>query len=314
MSQETHTIWQEKFRPKTVKQLILPAKVKKFVNNIIATKVLPNLILYYPKPGNGKTSLARAICADLGIENVLHINASLSANIDLLRTDITDFASVWSIDGGVKVVILEEMDNASLAFQNALKDFSETYSEVCRFIMTTNNIAKIIEPLRSRFKLIDFEFEDKKVREDMVPKIKEYMYLILKKVKSPYVQESVDLLVEKCYPDVRFMLKSLQCEYIENGEITKNVVNLVTVDRDLYEMILSNKLTDARRYLIEKQIAYGEMYTKLFKEFLPLVDNKIKQANIIVTVADYMDKHTRSIDQEITFTACMLQIMSILKE
>lgn len=312
MSSQNHVLWQERFRPKTVKQIILPAKVKKFVNNIIESKVLPNLILYYPKPGNGKTSLARAICNDLGITNVLHINASLSANIDLLRTDITDFASVWSIDGGIKVVILEEMDNASLAFQNALKDFSETYSDVCRFIMTTNNISKIIPPLKSRFELIEYGMEDKKVRDDLVPKIKSWLCAILKKDKINFSEQSVHQLVEKCYPDIRFMFKSLQCEFIENGEITENVIQLVSVDRDLYEMILTKKLTDARRYLIEKQISYGDMYTKLYTEFIPLIENKSQQAGAIVIIAESMDDHTRSINQEITFVSCMIQLMNIL--
>ncbi len=312
MSQDTHALWQERFRPKSIKQIILPSKVKKLVKNIVSSGVLPNLILYYPKPGNGKTSLARALCNDMEIEDVLHINASLSANIDLLRTDITDFATVWSLSGKIKVVILEEMENATLAFQNALKDFSETYSATCRFIMTTNNISKIIEPLRSRFKTIDFEFEDKSVREEMVPIIKSSLIKLLQREKIKFEETAVNQLVEKSYPDIRWMFKSLQCEFIENGEITLDVVRLTSIDKDFYDMLLGKRLTDARRYLIEKQAAYGEMYTKLFREFLPLVENKAKQANVILTVADYMDKHTRSIDAEITFTACMIQIMTIL--
>jgi replication factor C small subunit len=313
MSQETHTLWQERYRPKNVNQIILPPKVKKFVKNIVESKVLPNLILYYPKPGNGKTSLARALCNDLQIEHVLHINASLNANIDLLRTDITDFASVWSMDGKVKVVILEEMENATLAFQNALKDFSETYSEACRFIMTTNNISKIIEPLRSRFKIVDFDFENIKVRQEMIPKIKnDFLIKMLKREKISFKEEVVNELVERCYPDIRWMIKSLQCEFIENGEITENVIRLTSVDREFYDMILSKKMTDARKYLIEKQVSYGEMYSKLFREFLPLIESKPKQANVILAIAESMDKHTRSIDVEITFVACLVNIMTIL--
>jgi len=313
MSQETHSLWQERFRPEHVKEVILPPKIKKFVNNIIESKVLPNLILYYPKPGNGKTSLARAICRDLEIDNVLHINASLNANIDLLRTDITDFASVWSMNGKVKVVILEEMENATLAFQNALKDFSESYSEACRFIMTTNNISKIIEPLRSRFKIVDFDFENTKVREEMLPKIKKAFSSLLKREKISFKEEVVGELIERCYPDIRWMFKTLQCEFIENGEITENVIRLTSVDKEFYDMILNKKLTDARKYLIDKQVSYSEMYSKLFREFVPLIENKGKQAAVIISIADYMDKHTRSIDVEITFVACIINIMSALQ-
>ena len=132
MSQETHDLWTEKYRPNSTKKVVLPPKVRTFFNKIISTKILPNLILYYPKPGNGKTSLAKAICHDLELEDssdIMYINASQSANIDLLRNDITDFASVWSIDNKIKVVILDEMENSTTAFQNALKVFSEVYSE-----------------------------------------------------------------------------------------------------------------------------------------------------------------------------------------
>lgn len=314
MVQNNHSLWQEKYRPTTVKFIILPPKVKKFVDNIIETGVLPNLLLYYPKPGNGKTSLARSICNDLGLgaANVFHINASLSANIDMLRTDITDFASVWTIDNKVKVVILEEMENASLAFQNALKDFSETYSQNCRFIMTTNNISKIIEPLRSRFELIDFNFEDKKVVADMIPKIVNRLSKMLDHEKVEYKEETIEKLVKKTYPDVRWMIKTLQCEFIENGKITERVINLTSIDKDFYDMIINKRLSDARKYMVEKQLPYGEMYTKLFHEFLPLIENKTKQANAIILIAEYMDKHTRSIDQEITFAACLIQLMQIM--
>ena len=91
-SEDTHNIWTERFRPKSVKQIILPSKVKKKINKIISSGVLPNLLIYDPKPGNGKSSLSRYICNDMGIEDVLYANGSGEANIDFLRNDITSLA------------------------------------------------------------------------------------------------------------------------------------------------------------------------------------------------------------------------------
>ncbi len=312
MSQETNDIWVKKFRPRSVKQIILPSKVKRKINKIISSGILPNLLIYNPSAGCGKSSLSKSICNDMGITEVLYENGSGDVNIDFLRTSVTSFASTWSLDNKPKVVIIDDLGKGAHSFLEGLKSFSEKYSESCRFIITTNSLAHIPAPIKSRFELIEFNFDDIEVKNQVSSDIKKALLQLLKKLEIPYSEEALNQLISKCYPDIRSIIKSVQIEFLENGQITENVVKTISIDNDFYNYILEKKLTDARKYLIEKQVNYGEMYGKLFREFLPLVSNKSVQAQCILKISHYMDQHTTSIDPEITFSALLIDIMSIL--
>jgi replication factor C small subunit len=312
VSEDVHNIWTERFRPKSVKQIILPSKVKKKINKIISSGVLPNLLIYDPKPGNGKSSLSRSICNDMEIEDVLYANGSGEANIDFLRTDITAFASTFSTDGKIKVVIIDDLGSRTADFQASLKVFSEKYSSVCRFIISTNSLNHVIEPIKSRFELIEFNFDDPLVKVEMIGNIKKGLGGLLKKLDIKYSEVALDQLISLNYPDMRWCIKSLQVEYLENGEITEQVIRNTTVNKDFYDMVLNRKFSDARKYLIEKQIPYQEMYGRLFREFLPLVENKSTQAQMILKIHDYADDSTRSLDQELCFIALLVEIIAML--
>ncbi len=313
MKEIAHSLWTEKYRAKTSKAVILTGKTRRLVNKIIKTGILPNLLFYSQKPGVGKTSLAKAILNDLGIEDSLYCNASEQANMDFLRTDISDFAKTWSLDGKPKVVILDDMGNSSHAFQEALKVFSEQYSKSCRFIITTNNLTKIIEPLRSRFTIIDFNYENKEIKSELITNIEKLLQGILKTEGVEYSNEGLDQLIEKSYPDVRSMVKSIQCEYIENGFISENVVKFATVDSEFYNYLLERKYTLARKYVIENNLPINEVYSKLFREFIPLVTDKTAQAEIIIIIAKYANEHVSSFDPEIPLAACMIEIIRSLQ-
>lgn len=316
MKELIHSLWTEKYRFKTTKSIILTGKNRKFVNKIIESGILPNLLIYSPKPGSGKSTVAKAICNDLEIEDVLYCNASEQANMEFLRNDVSDFAKTWSISGKPKVVILDDLgtgNNVSHAFQEALKVFSEQYSKSCRFIITTNNISKIIEPLKSRFQLLDFNLEKKEIKEELVGKIKKLLIGILKSEKVEYSDAGLDQLIEKSFPDIRTMIKSLQCEYLENGLITENVTKFSSVNSEFYNYILERKFTLARKYIIENEVPISDVYGRLFREFVPLVTEKSKQAEIILIIDEYLNKHVTSIDPEIPLAACLLRIISVLQ-
>lgn len=312
MKEIAHSLWVEKYRAKNTKGVILTTKTRRLVNKIVESGTLPNLLFYSVKPGVGKTSLARAILADMEIDDYIYVNASENANMDFLRNDISDFAKTWSITGKPKVVILDDMGSTNHLFQEALKVFSEQYSKSCRFIMTTNNLSKIIEPLKSRFTLVDFNYENKDIKEELVPKIKKLLIGILKTEKVEYSDVGLDQLIDKSYPDVRNMVKSIQIEYLESGFVTENVVKFATVDSEFYNYILDRKYTSARRYVIENNLPIAEVYSKLFREFVPLVP-KDKQPAVIITIGEYADKHTRSFDPEIPLACCLIQIIGNLQ-
>ena len=157
-------LWVEKYRPATIEECILPSHLKSQFQEIVATGEIPNMLLS-GTAGLGKTTVARAICNELDLDYIL-INASESGNIDTLRGKIKQFASSISLQGGYKVVILDEADylNAQ-STQPALRGFIEEFSANCRFILTCNFKNKIIEPLHSRCGVIEFNTSKKDMAE-----------------------------------------------------------------------------------------------------------------------------------------------------
>lgn len=304
--------WQEKHRPKKLSDVVLPNHVRKDLEKIIKENDLPNLLFFYPKPGNGKTSIAKVMCREMGIEDVLYINASLDGNIDTIRNDMTMFCSTISVDNKIKVIILDEAEGASKAFQDSAKVFLEEYSSVCRFIFITNNENKIIKALRSRCTPIDFRFEDSKIRKEMLPKIRTRLKAILEVEKTTCEDSILDKLIERFYPDIRSMVKSLHMEHTRNGKITEEVVGLIEEEQDIGDLILNKKLTLARNYVRDNTLDYAAVYTKLLDDFVPKLDSGIKKSEAIKTIALYADHHTRTFNPDIPFSACIISLIEIV--
>ena len=153
-------LWVEKYRPANIKDAILPESLKQTFQKVVDSGELPNM-LFTGTAGLGKTTVARALCNELDCDYIL-INGSEEGNIDTLRTKIKQFASSVSLQGGYKVVILDEADylNAQ-STQPALRGFIEEFSANCRFILTCNFKNRIIEPLHSRCTPIEFNIAKK---------------------------------------------------------------------------------------------------------------------------------------------------------
>ena len=203
------SLWCEKYRPSTIEECILPKHLKDTFKEIVATGEIPNMLLT-GTAGLGKTTVARAICNELDLDYIL-INASESGNIDTLRGKIKQFASSVSLQGGYKVVILDEADylNAQ-STQPALRGFIEEFSANCRFILTCNFKNKIIEPLHSRCGVVEFNTSKK----DMVALCGQFMQRATKILAEEGVSvSSHDLVAElimRHAPDWRRILNELQ--------------------------------------------------------------------------------------------------------
>ena len=142
-------LWVEKYRPQTIEETILPEHLKTTLQAIVDTGELPNM-LFSGTAGLGKTTVAKAMCKQLGLDYIL-INGSEEGNIDTLRGKIKQFASSISLSGGYKVCILDEADYLNpQSTQPALRGFIEEFANNCRFILTCNFKNRIIEPLHSR--------------------------------------------------------------------------------------------------------------------------------------------------------------------
>jgi DNA polymerase III delta prime subunit len=154
-------LWVEKYRPKVISETVLPPRLKDTFQKMVDTGELPNM-LFTGTAGLGKTTVAKALCNELGLDYII-INGSEEGNIDTLRTKIKQFASSISLQGGYKVVILDEADYLNpQSTQPALRGFIEEFSNNCRFILTCNFKNRIIEPLHSRCGVYEFNTTKKK--------------------------------------------------------------------------------------------------------------------------------------------------------
>ena len=153
-------LWVEKYRPSTINDCVLPDNIKNTFKQIVEGGELHNMLLT-GTPGLGKTTVAKALCNELNVDFIL-INGSEESGIDTLRTKIKKFASSVSLQGGYKVVILDEADYLNpQSTQPALRGFIEEFSGNCRFILTCNFKNRIIQAIHSRTTVIEFNIPKK---------------------------------------------------------------------------------------------------------------------------------------------------------
>src|SRR5210317_1833991 len=214
-------LWVEKYRPRTIETTILPESLKKVFQKIVESGEVPNM-LFSGTAGLGKTTVAKALCNELELDYIL-INGSEEGNIDTLRTKIKQFASSVSLQGGYKVVILDEADYLNpQSTQPALRGFIEEFANNCRFVLTCNFKNRIIEPLHSRCGVYEFNTSKKslaKLCESFMDRCK----TILDNEQVEYDAKPVEELIMKFAPDWRRVLNELQ-RYSINGKIDSGIV------------------------------------------------------------------------------------------
>lgn len=304
-----YTIFTEKFRPSTINDTLLPVSLKSFFQKLVDEKEIPNMLFTSTTPGVGKTTIAKALCEQIGCDYI-YINVSKDNGIDTLRSLIERFASSMSLEGGKKIVIMDEFDGASHPLQKALRASIEEFHDVCRFILTCNYHTQIIPAIKSRCQEINFNFMTKEIQAEMKPKIISRLSSILKYEKIEFDPDVIKELVEDYYPDMRKMLGVLQQYSKEKGIIDKSIFDYVTIDDELYNLILNKKITQARKFILEKSYDYDELYRNLFDNLVPKLD-KDKQGHAIILIANYQHMSAFAIDKEITFTALMLELIGL---
>jgi len=299
-------LWVEHFRPKNIKNIILPRKLKIYFSKMIEAREIKNMIFFSVSPGSGKTTTAKAICNDIDCD-FIYINASEETGIDTIRNKVKQFATVKSLNGKPKVVILDEIDSTSnVAMQKALRAFIEEFHQTCRFILTCNQITRVIDPLQSRCELVDFNMTDKKVVDEMKPKILKRLTEILSYKKVEYKEEVINKIIDKNYPDIRSMIKLLQQFSSIYDCINEQILDMQAVNDEFYDMIMNVEYAKIRKYLLEKSMNYSELYRLIFDNIIPRLKED-KRAQAISIIAEGMRWDSIVIDKEINFCATLIE-------
>jgi DNA polymerase III delta prime subunit len=305
----TDFLWVEKYRPKTIEECILPESLKNTFSSVVQTGELPNMLLT-GTAGLGKTTVAKAMCNMLNLDYIL-INGSEEGNIDTLRGKIKQFASSVSLQGGYKVVILDEADYLNpQSTQPALRGFIEEFANNCRFILTCNFKNRIIEPLHSRCGVYEFNTSKK----DMVQLCGQFMDRaanILYKEEVSFDSKVLADLIMRHAPDWRRVLNELQ-RHSASGRIDSNVLTsssektfdelftfLKTKDfKKMRQWVVNNIDTDASAIF---RGVYDRMTDKVSPQSIP---------QLVLILADYQYKNAFVADHELNVVACMTELMA----
>jgi len=300
-------LWVEKYRPRTLEECILPDAQKQVFQQFIEAGEIPNMLLC-GTAGTGKTTVARALCNELGCDYIV-INGSEESGIDVLRTKIKGFASTVSFEGKPKVVILDEADYLNPnSTQPALRAFIEEFSKNCRFIFTCNFKNRIIAPLHSRTTVVEFKLVNGQ-KKKMAGLFHKRMMDILKKEKVEYNDKVLAELLMKHFPDYRRVLNELQ-RYGAGGVIDEGVLsNLAELSTKALVDALRDKDFKKMRQWVANSVDSDpqSVYRKVYDTLIP----KVKQVpQLVLIIADYQYKAAFCADQEINLTACLTEIMA----
>ncbi|CAB4125285.1 HolB ATPase involved in DNA replication [uncultured Caudovirales phage] len=309
-SREDQFLWVERYRPQTIDECILPESIKKTFREFIASGELPTF-LFSGGAGVGKTTVARALCNEIGAEYVFINGSDEGRSIDVLRGLVKGFASTVSMTDSPKIIIIDEADymNAS-SIQPALRGFIEEFSNNCRFIFTCNFKNRIIEPLHSRCSVIDFKI-DAAEKPAIAGAFYKRVCQILKKEGIEFDKKVVAELITKHFPDYRRILNELQ-RYSVSGKIDAGL--LVNLSEDSYKELMAfmkdKDFTGVRKWVAKNSDSDA---TQLFRNLYDnstefLVNASIPQ--MVVILADYQYKAAFVADQELNIMAALTELMT----
>ena len=303
-------LWVEKYRPKTIEDCILPETTKKTFLDFLDKGEVPNLLLAGPA-GCGKTTVAKALCNQLGVD-VYVINGSDEGRfLDTGRNNAKNFASTVSLssDSRHKVIIIDEADNTTPDVQLLLSASIEQISNNCRFIFTCNYKNKIIEPLHSRCAVVEFGVKGRDK-----PKLQAEFFKRLNGIlDTERIQSDTKVLVElinKHFPDWRRILNECQ-RYSVGGEIDAGILATFTDvnTHDLVKNLKEKNFPEVRKWCVDNldndpTVLLRRIYNALYESLVP---STIPAAVLIL--AKYQYQCAFVADQEINMLACLTELM-----
>jgi len=307
---KNHFLWVEKYRPRKVDECILPLNIKQTFTEFIEKGEIPNLLLSGP-PGIGKTTVAKAICEQLGVDYYVINGSDEGRFLDTVRNQAKNFASTVSLQatGKHKVIIIDEADNTTNDVQLLLRANIEAFYSNCRFIFTANFKNKIIEPLHSRCSVIDFSIPGKE-KQSIAAEFFHRVRTVLTQENIEYDPKIVAEVVQKHFPDWRRTLNELQ-RYSSSGKIDSGILALVSDVRisNLIDHLKDKNFTEVRKWVVsnldnDPSLILRRIYDTAYECLTP---STIPAAVLIIAKYQYQTAFVA--DQEINLLAALTEIM-----
>ncbi len=295
-------IWYEKYRPKTLDQMVLSPEYHKAFQKYIDDGDMPHLLFVGP-PGSGKTTLALVLIETIPCFKLILNASSKDRGIETIRGPVKEFAASMPLKGKIKIIFMDEFDQCSVDSMKALRNTMETYSNTCKFILTGNYQERIIPEIHSR--CVKYEFNS-------FPKD-----LLLNNLKSILVKEKcrakdkdLNYLIDRFYPDMRSIINTLQ-QGCKDKFFNLASTNLSSYDnKQIFDLVAEGELRKIR----EKWAGTMDflwLYKNLFDEFIQQVEEEARP-EIALVIADYLYKDGMVADREINACACLVQLMTSL--
>ena len=303
-------IWVEKYRPKRIEDCILPESIKKTFRDFLKTGEIPNMLLAGP-PGVGKTTVAKALCNELGVDFYVINGSDEGRFLDTVRNNAKNFASTVSLSSEAKhkVIIIDEADNTGNDVQLLLRAFIEEFANNCRFIFTCNYKNKILEPLHSRCAVVEFGIKGK-AKQELAGKFFKRLQEILEIERIEFDKKVLAELINKHFPDWRRVLNECQ-RYSVSGKIDSGI--LVTFSdvsvSELMKNLKTKNFPEVRKWCVDNLdndsgVLMRRIYDSLYEVLVPTT---IPAAVLII--AKYQYQIAFVADQEINLLACLTEIM-----
>jgi len=305
MKVDFNNLWVEKYRPKTLDDFIISDTNKAIIESFKNKKEIPNL-LFTGTPGLGKTSLAKIIVNSILECQYLYINASDENGIDTIRNKVTSFAQTKSIDGSIKVIILDETDGLSPDAQRALRNTMEEFAKITRFILTANYRYRVIPPLQSRCQSIDLTPPLEGVVKRCASILK------AEKIEIDQSQKTILLdFIKSNYPDLRKCINEMQKHSSTGKLILDNIKNNEVLDL-IFNEIKKKNIILLRKALIENESKFNNDYVTLLRNLFNFIDSNEKDLKLkkhfLLVIAEHLYRSSFVVDQEINCYSCLINL------